>query len=208
MFPTIYFTVPRNSCPSPPPPPPSPSCHGGRPEKGGWGGARCTTAHCFVVAQFDNTQYSKVFISSTPRCPLWYSFDEESCEARPLPRPPSAAGGVRSQKQYHPVTGEPVFMRMIIEDEDGRALKFRTRTRAEYARVRPGMLAEAVLVGFWMPKFCGNGILKLPPPPCFVLRSLVALGRGEFGLPLCIGTPRWSDFKGKKVSVRPSGRVI
>ncbi|CAN0602655.1 unnamed protein product, partial [Ectocarpus sp. 12 AP-2014] len=31
-------------------------------------------------------------------------------------------------------------------DEDGRALKFRTRTRAEYARVRPGMAAEAVLV--------------------------------------------------------------
>ena len=27
---------------------------------------------------------------------------------------------------------------MVIEDEDGRALKFRTRTRAEYARVRPG----------------------------------------------------------------------
>lgn len=48
--------------------------------------------------------------------------------------------------QYHPVTGQPVFLRMVIEDEDGRALKFRTRTRAEYARVRPGMVAEAILV--------------------------------------------------------------
>lgn len=35
---------------------------------------------------------------------------------------------------------------MIVEDEDGRALKFRTRTRAEYARLRPGMVTEAVLV--------------------------------------------------------------
>lgn len=35
---------------------------------------------------------------------------------------------------------------MIVEDEDGRALKFRTRTRVEYARVRPGMVTEAVLV--------------------------------------------------------------
>ena len=49
-------------------------------------------------------------------------------------------------QQYHPVTGQPVFLRMVIEDEDGRALKFRTRTRAEYARVRPGMVAEAILV--------------------------------------------------------------
>lgn len=48
--------------------------------------------------------------------------------------------------QYHPVTGQPVFLRMVIEDKDGRALKFRTRTRAEYARVRPGMVAEAILV--------------------------------------------------------------
>ncbi|CBN75357.1 conserved unknown protein [Ectocarpus siliculosus] len=49
-------------------------------------------------------------------------------------------------EEYHPVTGQPVFLRMVIEDEDGRALKFRTRTRAEYARVRPGMAAEAILV--------------------------------------------------------------
>ena len=35
---------------------------------------------------------------------------------------------------------------MVVEDEDGRALKFRTRTRVEYARVRPGMVTEAVLV--------------------------------------------------------------
>lgn len=48
--------------------------------------------------------------------------------------------------QYHPITGQPVFLRMVIEDEDGRALKFRTRTKDEYARVRPGMVAEAVLV--------------------------------------------------------------
>lgn len=51
-----------------------------------------------------------------------------------------------NDKQYHPVTGQPVFLRMVIEDEDGRALKFRTRTKREYARVRPGMVAEAVLV--------------------------------------------------------------
>ncbi|CAN0130602.1 unnamed protein product, partial [Hapterophycus canaliculatus] len=49
-------------------------------------------------------------------------------------------------EEYHPVTGQPVFLRMVIEDEDGRALKFRTRTKREYARVRPGMVAEAVLV--------------------------------------------------------------
>ncbi|CAB1108973.1 unnamed protein product [Ectocarpus sp. CCAP 1310/34] len=53
---------------------------------------------------------------------------------------------VSAVEEYHPVTGQPVFLRMVIEDEDGRALKFRTRTRAEYARVRPGMAAEAVLV--------------------------------------------------------------
>lgn len=48
--------------------------------------------------------------------------------------------------QYHPVTGQPVFLRMVIEDREGRALKFRTRTRPEYARIREGMVAEAVLV--------------------------------------------------------------
>lgn len=48
--------------------------------------------------------------------------------------------------QYHPVTGRPVFLRMVIEDGEGRALKFRTRTRPDYARIRPGMVAEAVLV--------------------------------------------------------------
>lgn len=35
---------------------------------------------------------------------------------------------------------------MVVEDEDGRALKFRTRTKVEYARIRPGMVVEAVLV--------------------------------------------------------------
>lgn len=45
---------------------------------------------------------------------------------------------------------------MVIEDEDGRALKFRTRTRAEYARVRPGMVAEAVLVSRGIAAFAGN----------------------------------------------------
>ncbi|CAN0211163.1 unnamed protein product [Ascophyllum nodosum] len=49
-------------------------------------------------------------------------------------------------EEYHPITGQPVFLRMVVEDEDGRALKFRTRTRVEYARVRPGMVTEAVLV--------------------------------------------------------------
>lgn len=53
-------------------------------------------------------------------------------------------------QQYHPVTGQPVFLRMVIEDEDGRALKFRTRTRPEYSRVRPGMVAEAILVSEMM----------------------------------------------------------
>ncbi|CAM9991895.1 unnamed protein product, partial [Choristocarpus tenellus] len=48
--------------------------------------------------------------------------------------------------QYNPVTGKPVFLCMVIEDSDGRALKFRTRTKAEYARIRTGMQAEAILV--------------------------------------------------------------
>lgn len=72
-------------------------------------------------------------------------------------------------------------MRMIIEDEDGRALKFRTRTRAEYARVRPGMLAEAVLVGFWMPKFCWNGIFNPPLPRVLFSEALWLLGGASLG---------------------------
>ncbi|CAM9656726.1 unnamed protein product [Pylaiella littoralis] len=51
-----------------------------------------------------------------------------------------------AKEEYHPVTGQPVFLRMVIEDEEGRALKFRTRTRPEYARIRQGMVAEAILV--------------------------------------------------------------
>lgn len=67
------------------------------------------------------------------------------------------------------MTGHPVFLRMVIEDGEGRALKFRTRTRSEYARIRPGMAAEAVLVRVFT--FIRSGLLVMWAATGIVFRA-------------------------------------
>ncbi|CAM9924511.1 unnamed protein product, partial [Discosporangium mesarthrocarpum] len=53
---------------------------------------------------------------------------------------------ISAREEFNPVTGKPVYLRLVIEDSDGRALKFRTSIRPEYTRIRPGMRSESVLV--------------------------------------------------------------
>ncbi|CAM9296623.1 unnamed protein product [Chrysoparadoxa australica] len=51
-----------------------------------------------------------------------------------------------AREDINPFSGKPMYLRLTVEDEEGRALQIKVKWREEYARIRVGMQLETVLL--------------------------------------------------------------